>query len=150
MKYLLLISVVLLCSCQTSNLPVSTHSESTDHVNYVYIHDTATNIKIHTVYMKDSMAMRISGDTVFVDRWHTYKEKSLNENTIRSLQSKIDSLSAIQTDTIYVPAPKSTDVRELTSWQSFQIWVGRLVLIGVLLYAIFLYLKRKVSLFSRL
>lgn len=141
---------ILILGCASSNPVSSSHNEALDHIITIHTHDTIRDIQLITVYEKDSMAMRISGDTVYIDRWHTYREKIQNENTIKSLQSVIDSLNAVKADTIYVPQPKEKAENKLTSWQSFQIWIGRLVLISVLLYIVFLYLKRKLPFFHKI
>lgn len=139
---------ILILGCASSNPVSSSHNEAVDHIITINTHDTVRDIRFWSIYEKDSMAMRISNDTVYIDRWHTYREKIQNENTIKSLQSVIDSLNAVTADTIYVPRPKEKAENRLTSWQSFQIWIGRLVLIAVLLYIVFLYLKRKLPFFS--
>ena len=141
---------ILILGCAASHPVGESHSNIRDHYFIGHTSDTMRELLFRTVYEKDSMAMRISGDTVYVDRWHTYKEKIQNENTIKSLQSVIDSLNAVTADTVYVPRPKEKAENKLTSWQSFQIWIGRLVLISVLLYIVFLYLKRKLPFFHKI
>ncbi len=49
-----------------------------------------------------------------------------------------------------VPYPVETITNRLTSWQSFQIWTGRLVLIALILYLVIKYVGSKLSIISKL
>jgi hypothetical protein len=49
-----------------------------------------------------------------------------------------------------VPYPVETITNRLTSWQSFQIWIGRLVLIALVLYLVIKYGGSKLSIISKL
>jgi hypothetical protein len=49
-----------------------------------------------------------------------------------------------------VPYPVETITNKLSSWQSFQIWIGRLVLIGVIIYLIVKFGGSKLSFITNL
>lgn len=49
-----------------------------------------------------------------------------------------------------VPYPVETITNRLTSWQSFQIWTGRIVFIGLVLFLIIKIAGRKSSIISKL
>jgi hypothetical protein len=49
-----------------------------------------------------------------------------------------------------VPYPVETITNELTSWQSFQIWVGRIVLIALLVFLVVKFAGNKLSFITNL
>ena len=110
--------ITLFSSCTTTKyVPVIEHHT-----------DTLIQMKVQkdSVFMHDSVQVRIAGDTVTIDRWHTkYISKEVHDTIY---QSKTDS----------VPAPYPVEVikevpAELTMWQRLKMKVGGAAIILLLL-----------------
>ena len=105
-------------------------------------HDTVqiTRQQRDSIFLRDSIYVheRTSGDTVFleVSRWHTqYRDRWHH-----------DSILIARTDSIPVPYPVEKRVpAQLSSWQNFQLWTGRLVLIALALCAAVWLLRRYIK-----
>lgn len=98
------------------------------------VHDSlrTSTLRVDSVHVTDSV--RINGDTVRM--WRTVNHTRILHDTLR----------AIRTDTIGVPVPieKIVEVpKTLTWWQRTSMWLGCVVSIGVLIWLLFLYIKRK-------
>jgi hypothetical protein len=101
--------ITLFSSCTTTKyVPVIEHHTDTL---------IQTKVQKDSVFMHDSVEVRIAGDTVTIDRWHTkYISKEVHDTIY---QSKTDS----------VPAPYPVEVinevpAELTTWQRLKMKVG--------------------------
>jgi hypothetical protein len=68
---------------------------------------------------------------------------------IQKETTRKDSIITISVDKP-VPYPVETITNRLTSWQSFQIWVGRIVLIGLLIFIIVKFAGNKLSFITNL
>ena len=121
---ILLLAALLLAACSTIRyVPVETVRSDTLIRN---------ETRLDSIYVRDSIYVYQKGDTVtkYVEKWR-YKYKT-----------KTDTLYIAKRDTVTVTV---TEVREKPiKWynQGF-IWVGRLCCIALILWAIFLYLRRK-------
>lgn len=121
---ILLLAALLLAACSTIRyVPVETAHTDT------LIRNVA---RLDSIYVRDSIYVYQKGDTItkYVEKWR-YKYKT-----------KTDTLYIAKRDTVTVTV---TEVREKPiKWynQGF-IWVGRLCCIALILWAIFLYLRRK-------
>ena len=110
--------ISLFSSCTTTKyVPVIEHQTDTL---------IQTKVQKDSVFMHDSVEVRIAGDTVTIDRWHTkYISKEVHDTIY---QSKTDS----------VPAPYPVEVikevpAELTMWQRLKMKVGGTAIILLLL-----------------
>ena len=110
--------ITLFSSCTTTKyVPVIEHHTDTL---------IQTKVQKDSVFMHDSVEVRIAGDTVTIDRWHTkYISKEVHDTIY---QSKTDS----------VPAPYPVEVikevpAELTMWQRLKMKVGGTAIILLLL-----------------
>jgi hypothetical protein len=110
--------ITLFSSCTTTKyVPVIEHHTDTL---------IQTKVQKDSVFMHDSVEVRIAGDTVTIDRWHTkYISKEVHDTIY---QSKTDS----------VPAPYPVEVinevpAELTMWQRLKMKVGGAAIILCLL-----------------
>ena len=110
--------ITLFSSCTTTKyVPVIEHHTDTL---------IQTKVQKDSVFMHDSVEVRIAGDTVTIDRWHTkYISKEVHDTIY---QSKTDS----------VPAPYPVEVikevpAELTTWQRLKMKVGGAAIILCLL-----------------
>lgn len=125
MKKLLTIALLALvlagCKTQTVYVPVeSVRMEYKDHI----LRDS--------VYIRDSILMHTKGDTVFIEKYKmVYKNKLVRD-------------SVLITDSIQVPYPVTEyrEVNRLNSFQSFQIWCGRIMLLLLAGYAGVRWIKR--------
>ena len=113
--------ITLFSSCTTTKyVPVIEHHTDTL---------IQTKVQKDSVFMHDSVEVRIAGDTVTIDRWHTkYISKEVHDTTY---QSKTDS----------VPVPYPVEVvkevpAELTWWQQARIHVGGVVILLALIILI--------------
>ncbi len=72
-----------------------------------------------SVYLHDSVLIKIKGDTVWLEKYkYLYRDKILRDSVFVS-------------DTIQVPYPVEVEkeVNRLSSFQSFQVWCGRILLL---------------------
>jgi hypothetical protein len=113
---------------------------------YHEVHDTIVKKEIvekeviKEVSVRDSSSFRQSGDTIRIERWHWERDYSKE----KALQAKIDSLSHIERDTVFLPYPVSDEVpAELTNMQIFFMTLGKVLLvIGILLLLIVIVKRR--------
>lgn len=110
--------ITLFSSCTTTKyVPVIEHHTDTL---------IQTKVQKDSIFMHDSVEVRIAGDTVTIDRWHTkYISKEVHDTIY---QSKTDS----------VPAPYPVEVikevpAELTMWQRLKMKVGGAAIILLLI-----------------
>ena len=112
-------ALITLCSSCTTTKYVPVIEHHTDTL-------IQTKVQKDSVFMHDSVEVRIAGDTVTIDRWHTkYISKEVHDTIY---QSKTDS----------VPAPYPVEVikevpAELTMWQRLKMKVGGTAIILLLL-----------------
>lgn len=80
----------------------------------------------------DSIYVRDKGDTIFLEKYkYIYRDRYRNDTTL-------------VVDTIKVPYPviQEKEVNRLSSFQSFQIWCGRILLLFILLLFVIRLVKR--------
>ena len=122
-------ALITLCSSCTTTKYVPVIEHHTDTL-------IQTKVQKDSVFMHDSVEVRIAGDTVTIDRWHTkYISKEVHDTIY---QSKTDS----------VPAPYPVEVikevpAELTMWQRLKMKVGVAAIILLLIaFAIWVWRTR--------
>jgi hypothetical protein len=113
----------LCCSCGTIKyIPIES-------VRTEYRH-TATR---DSIFLRDSIFVKEKGDTLIIEKYrYLYRDRFLRD-------------SVFIRDTIRVPYPieKIKEVKKpLSGWQNFQIWYGRIALIGALFFVIYFVWKR--------
>lgn len=86
-----------------------------------------------SIWLHDSTIVKVKGDTVEVERWHTkYVEKAVHDTIYKS-----------KTDSIPVPVPVEKKVeKQLSGWQNFRLWMGNIALIAILMFVGWRILKR--------
>lgn len=86
-----------------------------------------------SIWLHDSTIVKVKGDTVEVEKWHTkYVEKAVHDTIYKS-----------KTDSIPVPVPVEKKVeKQLSGWQNFRLWMGNIALIAILLFVGWRILKR--------
>jgi hypothetical protein len=122
-------ALITLCSSCTTTKYVPVIEHHTDTL-------IQTKVQKDSIFMHDSIEVRIAGDTVTIDRWHTkYISKEVHDTIY---QSKTDS----------VPAPYPVEVikevpAEITMWQRLKMKVGGAAIILLLLaFAIWVWRTR--------
>lgn len=119
--------VLLLCFCSSCKTPQYTPVET---VKKEY----KDKIVKDSVFHYDSIFIRQKGDTLILERYrYLYKNKIIRD-------------SILKTDTIQRPYPVEV-VKEvkmpLTSWQNFQVWCGRMMLVFLLFLIVSFFLNLK-------
>ena len=108
--------ISMLFGCKTTRyVPVeSVRTEYKDRV--VAVHDTVRDSVLVSsdVYRHDSVLIRMKGDTVYVERWHTLLQSSSLQNRAERSKAAHDTLYLDRTDSVRVPVPVE---RKLTKWE---------------------------------
>ncbi|MBK5721841.1 hypothetical protein JGH11_13255 [Dysgonomonas sp. Marseille-P4677] len=108
-----LLIIFCLSSCKTHTLYVPVESIKTEYKDRI-LHDS--------VYRYDSVLVKLKGDTVFFEKYkYLYRDKFVRD-------------SIFMTDSIQVPYPihVEKEVNRLSSFQSFQVWCGRVLLLLII------------------
>lgn len=161
-SYLSRISAVLCVLCLAGVLLgcASHHAtqglQSSEAVKTLIIRDTVrdtlitrdTVSRFQNIYRQDSTATRIKGDTVFVDRWHTYIEKNYQLQAHTAKQANQTLRDVCYGDTVRVPVPVE---RKLTKWEKLKQDVGGLALgaLGVAFVGAAIWFYRRLRLYAR-
>jgi len=129
------IVVMLLCallgSCKPQERIVTIATHSTDTL-------LLTHVQRDSIYMHDSIHVREKGDTVTIERWHTRWRDRWHSDTVYI--SKTDS----------VPRPYPVEVvkevaKPLTWWQQARMFVGGIVIFGLIIFAAVKIIRRKMT-----
>lgn len=120
----LVLLAILLTGCKTKMIHVPVEIVKTEYKDK-YLRDS--------VYLHDSVFMKIKGDTVWMEKYrYLYRDKFVRD-------------SIFINDSIQVPYPVEVpghEVNRLTSFQSFQIWCGRILLLIITAFFSIKYIKR--------
>ena len=129
-------------------IPVETVRTNTQYKTNT-VHDTIIDsVFMHNdVYKHDSVITYLRGDTIFVDRWHTIIQTTLDKG--RKLHSNVvhDTIYINKTDSVQVPVPVE---RKLTKWEKtyntvkdiFSI-IGMIVTLMIIAFVVLWPIKRK-------
>lgn len=127
---LLLLLLVLLGGCKGKTVYVPVGSVKTEYKDRIFR---------DSVRLYDSVFVRMAHDTVWMEKYkYLYRDRLVRDSVYIS-------------DSIQVPFPvvEYKEVNRLTSFQSFQIWCGRVGVLLVLLFFIIKYRKKIFSFISR-
>lgn len=99
---LLVILVVLICllfaSCtKTEYITVEKVRNDTTYIN---------KVQRDSIYLHDSTVVKVAGDTVWIERWHTKWQNHLEHDTV--YKARTDSVPVPYPVTKYVEKPRST------------------------------------------
>ena len=122
LSLLLLLMVILLSGCRPTQIITDNNTETHDTI--VQIHQTRDSI-----FIKDSIFVKTSNDTVFVDRWHERFRYLIKRDTIYQTR-----------DSVQYKVIKRTVTEYRTPW-----WCRGgllLLLLGVVLFLLLLLVKK--------
>lgn len=108
----LLMLVFALSGCRTRTVFIPVESVRTEYKD---------RLLRDSVHLYDSVLVKMRGDTIWLEKYkYLYRDKLLRD-------------SVFVNDTIRVPYPVEveTEVNHMSSFQSFQIWCGRILLLLV-------------------
>ena len=113
---------LLLCGCSPRVVTVpEVHTE--------YIVRSDTFIKRDSIVRNDSVIIRVQGDTVMVERWHTKMVDRWRDRVVRD--------TVIRCDSVSVPYPVE---KKLTKWQQIKIRFTDYAIVAVIILVLVYYL----------
>ena len=109
-----------LCSCtKTEYITVEKVRTDTTYIN---------KVQRDSIYLHDSTFVKVAGDTVWIERWHTKWQNHLEHDTVYKAR----------TDSVPVPYPVTKYVEKKLSWfQKTLIGVGILSIIALVIFIAF-------------
>jgi hypothetical protein len=118
---LLVILVVLICllfaSCtKTEYITVEKVRNDTTYIN---------KVQRDSIYLHDSTFVKVAGDTVWIERWHTKWQNHVEHDTVYKAR----------TDSVPVPYPvKEYIEKPLKGWQKTLMFLGVLSILMILIW----------------
>ncbi|GAB6122259.1 hypothetical protein [Dysgonomonas termitidis] len=109
----ILIPVFVLSACRTRTLYIPVESVRTEYRD---------RLLRDSVHLYDSVFMKMKGDTVWLEKYkYLYRDRLLRD-------------SVFVNDTIRVPYPVEVEkeINRMSSFQSFQVWCGRILLLLII------------------
>lgn len=136
---------MLLAGCASTRRAVNTYQMQQDSTySSVQRLDSLFRVMMQrdSVYQRDSIYIREKGDTVtkYVER--TKYRIVTRTDTVYRDRLRIDTLYINRTDSVTVEKPVYIE-KQMKWYDKGFIWVGRLCCLAAILWALFLYLKRK-------
>lgn len=109
-----------LCSCtKTEYITVEKVRKDTTYIN---------KVQRDSIYLHDSTFVKVAGDTVWIERWHTKWQNHLEHDTVYKAR----------TDSVPVPYPVMKYVEKKLSWfQKTLIGVGILSIMALVIFIAF-------------
>lgn len=146
MKYLTaLIALLMLAGCASTRRAVNTYQVQQDstHSSTQRLDSLFRVMMQHdSIYQRDSIYIREKGDTItkYVER--TKYRIVTRTDTLYRDRLRTDTLYINRTDSVTVEKPVYIE-KQMKWYDKGFIWVGRLCCLAAILWALFLYLKRK-------
>lgn len=145
MKHLLFIlAALILASCATQRQASEVKKESSreyvtrQHLDSLFM----ASMQRDSVFMRDSIYVFQKGDTVtqYVERIR-YRYRNRTDTLYRNIVAR-DTVYIKRTDSVTIDRPVYIE-KQLKWHQQGFIWLGRLCCLAAILWALFLYLRRK-------
>lgn len=116
------IIISLFCSCGSTKYVTVPEYHFRDSTKMVYQHDS--------IYTHDSIYQYLSGDTMFINKWHTVYKQVI----------KHDSINTTKQDSIKVPYPveKIVTITKMSLFQKIFFWIGLVLSLSA---GVYLFLK---------
>lgn len=130
------IIISMLCGCRsTRRVPVERmRTEYKDRV--VAVQDTVRDSVLMSsdVYRHDSVLIKMQGDTVYVERWHTLLQNSQLRNRAEQSKTAHDTVYVTRTDSVIVQVRVPVKVpvpveRKLTKWEKVRMDFGTVAMV---------------------
>lgn len=121
---LLTLLILLLGSCRTNTVYVPVETVKVEYRDRLYR---------DSVRLYDSVFVKVANDTVWMEKYkYLYRDKLVRD-------------SVFLTDSVQVPFPvvEYKEVNRLTSFQSFEVWCGRIFFIIIFLSVVALIIRMK-------
>ena len=134
----IILLLLILCGCASAREVVIDVSDSTNHVAHERDSSHVSTRERDSIYQRDSIYIYQKGDTLYKYVGQIiYKWRTRTDTTTKYVE-KVDTLYKERERVVTLPTAQPI------KWynQGF-IWLGRLCLIALILWAIFLYIKRK-------
>lgn len=116
----------IFAGCKPSMIYVPVESIKTEYRDRIQ-HDS--------IHLYDSVLVKMKGDTVWLEKYkYLYRDKLIRD-------------SVFKTDSIRMPYPVEVEkeINRLTSFQAFQIWCGRILLLVLMGWLLFSRLKKLIN-----
>lgn len=99
---MVMVLVMALWSCRTTKYVPVDRVRTENHVKTMVVADTVrdTVVMLRSVVRHDSMAVRMAGDTVFVEHWHRIVKEAANAGVKERLRTVHDTVFVDKADTI--------------------------------------------------
>lgn len=141
--------VTLLSACKTTRYVPTERVRTEYRDRVVSAHDTVRDsVRVSSdVYRHDSVSVRIKGDTVYVEHWHTLLQSSSLQNRAERNKATHDTLYVDRTDSVRVPVPVERKLTKLERVrQGFgtaaMVVVGMAIIAGIVVLA--WWMRRKI------
>lgn len=122
---IMLLALLSMCSgCKTRTVYVPVESVRTEYKDRVF----RDSLRLY-----DSIYIREANDTIRIEKYkYVYRDKLVRD-------------SILITDSIAVPYPVTEyiEVNRLSGWQKFQLWCGRILLVILIGFFIYKFIKKK-------
>lgn len=108
-----MVLVMALWGCRTTKYVPVDRVRTENHVKTMVVADTVrdTVVMLRNVVRHDSMAVRMAGDTVFVEHWHRIVRETANAGVKERLRTVHDTVFVDKADTIASDAGRKAAVK---------------------------------------
>lgn len=115
--FVLLGVCLIIVSCKTRTVYIPVHSEKTEREYVDRWHRDS-------IYVKDSVLVNRAGDTVYIEKYkYIYKDRVVKDSVFITDSVRIE---------IPYPVEVEKEINRLSSFQFFQVWCGRILLLLIL------------------
>lgn len=122
--FIIVIGLISMNGCRSHAIYVPVQTEKTEYKERIF----RDSIRLY-----DSIYIHEANDTVRIERFKViYRDKLAR-----------DSIFVIDSVQVPFPVVELQKVNELTGWQNFQIWMGRILLLAIMLIIFYSIMKSK-------
>lgn len=126
--FILIFICITIVSCKTKyiHVPVETVKTEKEYID-----------KWHrdSIYVKDSIIINKTGDTIYIEKYkYIYKDKLVKDSIFITDSIKIE---------VPYPVEVEKEINRLNSFQSFQVWCGRILLLLIIGFFSYKFIRKK-------
>ena len=126
---LVICSITFGCKTKYVHVPVETIQKEKEYVDRWHK---------DSIHVKDSIIINRNGDTIYIEKYkYIYKDKLVRDSIFITDSIKVDKPYRVEVE---------KEVNRLTSFQSFQVWCGRITLLILMIWGAYRFIKRKIPL----